>query len=350
MKELAKHLYFELRWLRAVTLASSFRLRGLTPVFILGVPLHNNIGDLAIACAEIDFINNMKGYAPVPVDLYTLNRHRRSLKSLIRKDGIITTHGGGNMGDTYPEEEAVRSFIIKEFPDRPITVFPQTIHYSDTESGQIARGQASRLYANHDKLTIAAREKLSYKIASRLFADNRVILTPDIVLSMRYTGLPQQRSGVVTCLRADVEKSLNSNDHERIASFAQTVSDDLLATDTMANESFFMLRNKRHIVMRKLAQFSSAELVITDRLHGMVLSVITGTPCIVFSNFNHKVIGTYEWIRKLGYVEFCESIKDLDKVDVTKLSVLAKTYDPSQFSAQWNLLRRAILAESTSDE
>ena len=32
---------------------------------------------------------------------------------------------------------------------------------------------------------------------------------------------------------------------------------------------------------------------MTDRLHGMIFSVITGTPCIVFDNFNSKIKNAY---------------------------------------------------------
>ena len=52
----------------------------------------------------------------------------------------------------------------------------------------------------------------------------------------------------------------------------------------------------------KLAEFmeemSTKKLVVTDRLHGMILAYITKTPCIVFENSNHKIRSTYEtWLK-----------------------------------------------------
>mgnify|MGYP002520369981 CR=1 FL=1 len=67
------------------------------------------------------------------------------------------------------------------------------------------------------------------------------------------------------------------------------------------------------VLIQKLVQFSRAKVLVTDRLHGMVFAAITGTPCIVLSNYNHKVKGTYEWIRYLPYIRYAESVDDVEK-------------------------------------
>jgi pyruvyl transferase EpsI len=58
----------------------------------------------------------------------------------------------------------------------------------------------------------------------------------------------------------------------------------------------------------------NSELVITDRLHGMIFCAITSTPCIVMSNYNYKVSGVYEWIKDLKYVSFLE-LDDASSLD-----------------------------------
>ena len=66
-------------------------------------------------------------------------------------------------------------------------------------------------------------------------------------------------------------------------------------------------------------QFSSSKLVVTDRLHGMIFSAITNTPCICFDNKNGKVSAQYEWIRNNSYVKlvdgldgFCDVLRSFD--------------------------------------
>ena len=71
----------------------------------------------------------------------------------------------------------------------------------------------------------------------------------------------------------------------------------------------------------KRDKFSKAELVITDRLHGMIFSVITKTPCLVFDNKNHKISETYTaWLKDCNYIlpsspkTFIEDIKKVAQI------------------------------------
>ena len=72
-------------------------------------------------------------------------------------------------------------------------------------------------------------------------------------------------------------------------------------------------------------EIGKRKLVITDRLHGMIFCAITGTPCIVFSNYNHKVKGSLKWLEHLNYIRFLddsskteETLKELINIKETK--------------------------------
>ena len=68
---------------------------------------------------------------------------------------------------------------------------------------------------------------------------------------------------------------------------------------------------RENALNEKFAQFAGAELVITDRLHGMIFCAITGTPCIVLDSKSPKVRGCYEWIRHLDYIRFADKPEDI---------------------------------------
>lgn len=70
-------------------------------------------------------------------------------------------------------------------------------------------------------------------------------------------------------------------------------------------------KERKMVIIEKIKQFSKYEIVITDRLHGMIFAAITGTPCIALSNYNYKVKGTYEWIKDLGYIKFTDDINEI---------------------------------------
>ena len=42
----------------------------------------------------------------------------------------------------------------------------------------------------------------------------------------------------------------------------------------------------------------------------IVISAVTGTPCIAFSNYTHKVKGTYQWIKYLPYIRYAETTEE----------------------------------------
>ncbi|MBQ7221650.1 MAG: polysaccharide pyruvyl transferase family protein [Synergistaceae bacterium] len=61
-----------------------------------------------------------------------------------------------------------------------------------------------------------------------------------------------------------------------------------------------------------LRRVAGAELVVTDRLHGMLFAAITGTPCVAFDNKTGKVHSVYEWIAGCEYVQVCRGLDEFD--------------------------------------
>ena len=53
-------------------------------------------------------------------------------------------------------------------------------------------------------------------------------------------------------------------------------------------------------------------MVITDRLHCMIFSAITSTPCIVIDNYTNKISGVYKWISNYNYLMLINGIQELD--------------------------------------
>ena len=64
-------------------------------------------------------------------------------------------------------------------------------------------------------------------------------------------------------------------------------------------------------VYNKLTEFASASLVITDRLHGLIFSAITNTPCIAFDNLSGKVHGIYHWIEDIPTIRLINTFKEI---------------------------------------
>ncbi len=73
-----------------------------------------------------------------------------------------------------------------------------------------------------------------------------------------------------------------------------------------------MLKNaKQYIEKKKLTLTLIIKLIITDRYHGTILSLVAGTPVIVIKTTDHKVTTGAEWFRGVydDYVYLAESLQ-----------------------------------------
>jgi pyruvyl transferase EpsI len=193
-------------------------------------------------------------------------------------------------------DENLRRDIIVYSKDNPMLIFPQTIYFTPDEKGEEETKKSKNVYNGNKKLCIAAREQVSFELMKKLYPDARIMLVPDIVLSTTkdtYGIKTKNRRGVMLCMRSDVERSIVDNEFQSIVDYIKELQLSFYSTD-MHSEHIVTKENRYNDVKEKMEEFSRSKLVITDRLHGMIFAAITETPCIVFSNYNHKVKGTYE--------------------------------------------------------
>lgn len=283
--------------------------------YIVGTPTHTNLGDSAIVLAETAFLQQY-GFAPNRIKELTMSDYdalKKYIKTVSAKNAFIFWPGGGNLGNQWMKEELFRRQVMREFPRNPILIFPQTIYYTPDAFGEAEQLKSIRVYNNRKSLLMVARERQSYEIMSSLYPDTNTVLVPDIVLSadMDVFGVsPRKREYILMCMRSDEERSMTDALRTSIDTRISKVELPVIYTD-MHSDCAITKINRADCVKKKMEEFCGARLVITDRLHGMVFAAVTGTPCIVFSNYNHKVRGTYEWIKHLPYIRFAESVSDV---------------------------------------
>ena len=312
-------------------------------IYVINTPLHTNIGDSAIAYAQNLFLQKNIGddYKIVEVTSGEWARFRKVLGCIVRKKDIIMQLGGGNMGYEWFNEEIERRRIIEQFPNNKMIIFPQTIYYGDSKEGKKEFENSKKIYNNHKDLHLIAREKVSYEIMKKAYPNCDVILTPDIVLSMDKLNNPYKREGITFCFRRDAEKVLTPEDEKYIINECKKISDKVFYTD-MISERAVTKENRVDIIMEKFKDFQKSELVITDRLHGMVFCAISGTPCIVFGNYNQKVKGTYEWIKDLPYIRYVDNVNEMKGV-VNELMLSSNNkFDNSKIKGYYQSINQLI--------
>lgn len=342
---------FERKKIRQKIKAQRLEIQGVASesLVILGTPTHSNIGDSAIVLAETAFLRRClsQGKQVEEITAEALSRHvdLTTKKILEEKHALVCWHGGGNMGDLWFFEEELRRSVFSALKGHPLLVLPQTIYYSDTEKGRQEACKSVPFYNGNPELKLTAREKQSFLIMKELYPDADVLLTPDIVLSSTadlYGVVSETRRGVLLCLRCDLEKVVSDENWKYLENVINKMGKAHRRTD-MYSDGIVTKENRNDCVRKKMQEFCGAELVITDRLHGMVFAALTGTPCIAFSNNNHKVKGTYDWIHYLPYIKYAETIEEAEHFIPELLTMRNCQFDNSPLMPYFETLEKVVI-------
>lgn len=311
---------------------------------LTGTPEHTNIGDSAIVIAELLLLKSQLPEQRVKEITVHEQKHFQILTCRImtpRRRHFW--HGGGNMGDLWVKEENFRrQYLIQKGAGDPL-VFPQTIYYSDNPEGQ-KRMEESKAVYNSREVTLTARERTSFEIMRKLYPDANILLVPDIVLSAGmsdFGAVPAVRFGVLFVTRNDPERVVDESVWMELEDHARALGYKTRRTD-MISDVRVTKENRAECVRRKMQEFCGAELVITDRLHGMVFAALTGTPCVAFGNNHHKVKGTCDWISYLPYIKFAETFEDARACMPTLLGMKDCHYDKTPLLPYFEELAAAV--------
>lgn len=281
-------------------------LKGYSPentVFILGSIEYDNLGDHAIVYAQRKFLEyNMQNCFVIEIrdELYVNMRHY--LKKHISPKSVLTIPGGGNMGNLWIDDERRRRMIIEDFPKNKIIVFPQTMEYTKDCEGEEELQKSIAIYNKHRSLILCAREEESYRRMKEAYPNCKVILLPDIVLSLPVRKDSRVRTGALCCFRADKERLLDDLKVETIKRALLKNYAEVEEISTISPVNIPYQQRKAHLD-KLWNQISHTQLLVTDRLHGMIFAYLMDTTCIVLANNNHKICGTYEkWLKDCDYI------------------------------------------------
>ena len=137
--------------------------------WLLEVPYYTNVGDTLIWQGELDFLRELPYKCKGMFSYYT------DVPNNIGEDDIILMQGGGNFGDLYYDPQNYRMQIVEKYPNNKIIFLPQTVWFEHEENMK----ECADALSQHKKLTICARDKVSYEILKKNFI-NEILLVPDM--------------------------------------------------------------------------------------------------------------------------------------------------------------------------
>ena len=289
---------------------------------LLQTPAYDNIGDHAIARAEVEMFDKYG------ISYYEFPRST-GIEKLCAKftpeRTVVFVTGGGFLGQLWPFEEDRFRRTVNAFKKQKIVVFPQTVYFDlKTKEGREYFRASKKIYESHPDLTVFVREKKSYKIMKKYMPGIHVELVPDIVMSLEYHNTKKERNGALVCFRNDHEKRQSDAERTKAMEVLNRSFSKITVTDTVQPHSGDPGR-RNEVIDKLLDEFAGAEMVITDRLHGMIFAAITETPCIVINSLSHKVKGCYEWLKELDYIRFMDDAEMLPDL-IEELRMTSPSY------------------------
>ena len=308
-------------------------------VYLVLTPAHTNLGDHAIASETIRLIKSM-GLDYIEITDEQLEQLKyRKLLGVMNKTPILI-NGGGNMGTLWFGVEQMMRMIVEHNPKSPVFILPNTIFYEDSPWGKEEFEHSCKRYNSHKKLMIYAREQMSFDKMNGRYRN--VKLMPDMVLFRNECEESVQRKGCLLCLRNDLERNLQQESQVLLETQMREIFGDSVAyTDTHSHNRVDAEHREAELAA-KFAEFRSAELVVTDRLHGMIFCAITGTPCVVLDSKSPKVRGCYEWLTALPYIRFAESVSDVAQA-YRKIPKMVHRYNNEAINTYRQTLMQDIL-------
>jgi len=297
-------------------------------VALVGFPDHSNVGDSAIWLGELAYLKARS--VTVAYSCSSESYRKENLERHTDGDTPILIHGGGYFGDIWPTGLDFMLRMVDDFPDRSIIVMPQTIHFQSASQ----RERARRVINGHRSMTICVRDHRSAHLAREYF-EHPVVLAPDSAVFLDlHTAV--YATGVLYLAREDREAHAN-----RAAvveeGIRQTDWVDLPAPILVARMyPSFLHRSKarmqahigssdsaawqeavaaaarnalaRHRLQRGVRLLASAEIVVTDRLHAHILSVLLDLPHVLLDNNYGKVRAYYDtWSQDSSLVQWALS-------------------------------------------
>lgn len=329
MVQLQKAGYFKYNFYSEVWLKSKMNFwQNEKRLFLMNVHSYTNVGDYLITQAENLFL---KEYFPdneiIMIPSLICRDGMPLLKTYINPSDILLISGGGYLGNLWLDcgETNVR-MIITNFLENKIIILSQTLFFTDDAEGAKELNNSRFFYNQHNNISICLRDKKSFELAQRIFDENiRCKYIPDMVLFMNKSHEVYDRDDVVLCFRTDKEGVISADYMNEIERFLR---DNNIEFGKMSMETQDIVKTEDYdkAVDEKLDIVRKSRLVITDRLHCMLLCAITGTPCIAFDNVSGKVKGVYEWITHLSYIKFVETQRKMDKEILELLHINSQCY------------------------
>ncbi|ARJ06113.1 putative pyruvyl transferase EpsO [Cnuibacter physcomitrellae] len=283
--------------------------KDVTEVIFTDFPDYANVGDSAIALGVLAYLKQRR---IVVSSVYSIDSLDRGSVGAAR---ALVINGGGSFGGLYPIADRNRVAIAQaKRSDAILIQAPQSVHFS-TDQAEI---DLMTVLAATTNFRLAVRDAVSGQRVDRWGIP--AVLSPDSAHLLRLPPRPPtralsilQRSDFESRDRAVVPEGadwLRDTPSTAMATKARKITRFTRRPPKFMRSEAYWTRVAEGRLQRGLRMLD-AEVVITDRLHAMILALKLGRRVIAVDNSNGK-LSEYAatWLSTEPSLEFAESFTD----------------------------------------
>ena len=281
---------------------------------LVGIGDHPNYGDSAITVGELMALNRLGIELIYYCDVYTCGNLKEAKKAINKTSEpvVILSSGGGNFCN-WKGECDLRAQLVRTFRNHEVLVFPQSVDFNSKEEME-KNAKAMNINPN---ITYLFRDHKSYDIIvkSGLFKYKRAILCPDAAVQIGIQTFSLEPTHDILWLKRRDKESF----FKKLPVFPANVS--VLVSDWIPPEKNSFISEKISMLERSYIRLihgfrflSRGKVVVTDRLHGHILSVLLNKPNVLLDN-SYQKLKTYHaaWTPGLSNVLVATDVNEAVK-------------------------------------
>ena len=283
-------------------------------VFYLGIPAHENLGDLAQGvCIRKWLRKHYQDWHIMEVETNALVNTKFSvlpmLKENYRQGDLILFQSGYTTTDLGGYADEMHRAVMEILPQARMLMMPQTIFFQKEEN----QLRTSKVYNSMAHLLYLVRDEVSFRMAQQMFPDLPVKLYPDIVTTMIGSRTySYERTGIMMCCRDDGEKFYADEELAMLAEHCREFAQVDRTDTTKILDGVDIVSQAEQYIQNEIDTYAHYKVMITDRYHGTILSLVAGTPVIVLKTTDHKVTTGAAWFQGVydDYVYLAEDLQE----------------------------------------
>ena len=231
--------------------------------------------------------------------------------------------------------------IINEFPNNKVLLFSSN-YINDT-----LINSSNNIYNYKSNVVIFVHNDITLNFLKQ-FLNNKILTIPNIAtyydnLSLNGSEIINNDYALIFLEHSEHKTKYYKNIYNILSKYYKKIkvkNIDKMIIDIIINN------NINEYLREWIYKIKRYNIIITDNWHGMIISTISGTSCIIVDNINTILKSEYnKWFKDLDYISFISEYSDINiekEINLLKNKATPNMYNKSIFNHYYDIIKDYI--------